>query len=157
MWNTSSHWFWKDELGCSYNKLGPLFYLEVILTLVVMVVLFYMFNLASVFYPIDTFHNTTCHVVDVNTTQWVPCTDCSQSYGRHCSYNSEANFEHCEYKKRCYESRFPCAQIQVSYEIADKSTIVSSLHKHDWKKNPYPQVSNNINHNTKNTSTCYLS
>ena len=142
MGNSSSHWFWKDSVGCKANKLGPVFVLEVIASILALVLFFYMFNLASAFYSTETFHKTTCHVVEVNSTQWLPCSDCSQSFGtRNCSIRE--NVTVCEAKKRCYESRFPCAQIQVSYEIADKRSFVSSLQKYDWKKNPYPQVINN--------------
>ena len=139
MWNVSSRWFWKDTLGCSSRQLVVVFVVGIIIAIIILVLHVNMFNLASVLYFAYTFHKTSCNVVKFSTTPWLPCSGCSESSGRHCSYD-ENTTEVCEINRRCYQSRFPCAQIQVSYEIANKSSLVSSLHQQDLTDNPYPQV-----------------
>ena len=97
--------------------------------------------MASIFHADNAFKKTLCNVVDVNSTQMVPCHYCESSRDRTCT-RDHYNRRTCTNKRRCYDSRFPCAKILVSYIVSGDRGVTSHLHSSAFSgQKAYPQVS----------------
>ena len=120
---------WRSNRGpmlCGSCLPRGIFCCDIILLVIGTMAFLSFLGMATLFHADTSFQKTTCNVVDVNTTQWIPCHYCENSRVRTCTLD-QFHRRTCTSRRRCYDSRFPCAKIQVSYEITDERKITSHL------------------------------